>query len=84
VRWDRKLPSAAFGAATAVNDLVFATDFEGNLYALEANTGNVVWEAKLPAGANTGVAVAGDTVIAPAGLPEGAGQQAALVAYRLP
>jgi outer membrane protein assembly factor BamB len=84
VKWVRKLPSAAFGATTAVNDLVFTTDFEGNLYALEANTGSVVWEAKLPAGANTGVAVAGNTVIAPAGLPQGAGQQAALVAYRLP
>jgi outer membrane protein assembly factor BamB len=84
VKWERKLPSAAFGAATAVNDLVFVTDFEGDLFALDANTGSVVWEAKLPAGTNTGVAVSGDTLIAPAGLPEGQGQQAALVAYRLP
>lgn len=84
VKWDRKLPSAAFGAATAVNDLVLTTDFEGDLFALEANTGNVVWEAKLPAGSNTGVAVSGNTLLAPAGLPEGQGQQAALVAYRLP
>jgi outer membrane protein assembly factor BamB len=84
VKWARKLPSAAFGAATAVNDLVLSTDFEGNLYALDANTGNAAWEAKLPAGANTGVAVAGNTLIAPAGLPQGAGQQATLVAYRLP
>jgi outer membrane protein assembly factor BamB len=84
VKWDRKLPSAAFGATTAVNDLVFTTDFEGDLYALEANTGNIAWEAKLPAGSNTGVAVSGDTLLAPAGLPEGQGQQAALVAYRLP
>jgi|HubBroStandDraft_2_1064218.scaffolds.fasta_scaffold11083_2 outer membrane protein assembly factor BamB len=84
VRWDDKLPSAAFGAATAVNDLVFATDFEGDLLALNAETGSAVWESKLPAGTNTGVAVSGDTLLAPAGLPEGQGQQAALVAYRLP
>jgi outer membrane protein assembly factor BamB len=84
VKWDRKLPSAAFGATTAVNDLVFTTDFEGDLYALEANTGKVVWEAKLPAGSNTGVAVSGDTLLAPAGVPEGDGQRAALMAYRLP
>jgi outer membrane protein assembly factor BamB len=84
VKWDRKLPSAAFGATTAVNDLVFATDFEGDLLALDADTGNVVWESKLPAGSNTGVTVSGNTLLAPAGLPEGAGQQAALVAYRLP
>jgi outer membrane protein assembly factor BamB len=84
VKWDRKLPSAAFGAATAVNDLVLTTDFEGDLFAFEANTGNPAWEAKLPAGTNTGVAVSGNTLIAPAGLPQGQGQQAALVAYRLP
>ncbi len=84
VKWDHKLPSAAFGATTAVNDLVFATDFEGDLLALDANTGSVTWESKLPAGTNTGVAVSGNTLLAPAGLPEGAGQQAALVAYRLP
>jgi outer membrane protein assembly factor BamB len=84
VKWSRKLPSAAFGAATAVNNLAFVTDFEGDLFALEADTGNVVWESKLPAGTNTGVAVSGNTLLAPAGLPEGAGQQAALVAYRLP
>jgi outer membrane protein assembly factor BamB len=84
VKWARKLPSAAFGATTAVNDIVFTTDFEGDLFALDAETGNAVWEAKLPAGSNTGVTVSGNTLLAPAGLPEGAGQQAALVAYRLP
>jgi glucose dehydrogenase len=84
VKWVRKLPSAAFGAATAVNDLAFVTDFEGDLFALDADTGNVVWESKLPAGTNTGVAVSGNTLLAPAGLPEAQGQQAALVAYQLP
>jgi hypothetical protein len=57
---------------------------EGDLHAHEANTGNGVWEAKLPAGANTGVAVSGNTLLVPAGVPQGQGQQAALVAYRLP
>jgi outer membrane protein assembly factor BamB len=84
VKWDDKLPSAAFGAATAVNDLVFATDFAGDLLALNADTGSAVWESKLPAGTNTGVAVSGNTLLAPAGVPQGQGQQAALVAYRLP
>jgi outer membrane protein assembly factor BamB len=84
VKWARKLPSAAFGAATAVNDIVVTTDFAGDLFALDAETGNAVWEAKLPAGSNTGVTVSGNTLLAPAGLPEGQGQQAALVAYRLP
>jgi outer membrane protein assembly factor BamB len=83
VEWDRKLSSAAFGAATAVNDLVFTTSFEGKLYAFDASSGKVAWETQLPAGSNTGVAVSGDTVIAPAGTPVASGQSAALVAYRL-
>ena len=33
--------------------------------------GSVVWETKLPAATNTGVAVSGDTLIAPAGLAAG-------------
>lgn len=84
VEWDRKLHSSAFGAVTAVNDLVFATTFEGKLYAFNANSGATVWESQLSAGSNTGVAVDGDTVLAPAGLPLASGQKPGLVAYRLP
>jgi outer membrane protein assembly factor BamB len=82
VRWARKFPTAVFGATTTVNDVVFATTFEGGLYAFDANNGNVVWETKLPAATNTGVAVNGDTLIAPAGLAAGAGQTPQIVAYR--
>lgn len=83
VRWDRKLPSAAYGAATAVNDLVFTTDFEGTLFAFDAGSGHTAWETKLPAGTNTGVAVQGNTLLAPAGLAFESGQSPGLVAYRL-
>jgi outer membrane protein assembly factor BamB len=83
VRWARKLPSSAFGAVTAVNDLVFTTDFEGTLYALDAATGDTAWESKLPAGTNTGVAVSDDTLLAPAGIAIASGQTPGLVAYRL-
>jgi outer membrane protein assembly factor BamB len=83
VRWDRKLPGPAFGATTAVNDLVFATTFEGLVYAFEAKTGALAWQKQLPAGTNTGVAVSGDTLIAPAGVALGEGQTPKLVAYRL-
>ncbi len=84
VEWRRQLPSAAFGAATAVNDLVFATTFEGSLYAFGAASGSLVWKARLPAATNTGVAVAGNTLVAPAGVALESGQTPALVAYRLP
>ncbi|HSZ70728.1 MAG TPA: PQQ-binding-like beta-propeller repeat protein [Solirubrobacteraceae bacterium] len=83
VEWDHKLPSAAFGAATVVNDLVFATTFPGKVYALQTSTGNVAWEKELPAGTNTGVTVSGNTLIAPAGLQVASGQSPALIAYRL-
>jgi outer membrane protein assembly factor BamB len=83
VEWDRKLPSAAYGAATAVNDLVFTTDFEGSVFAFDASSGNTAWEAKLPSGTNTGVAVDGNTLLAPAGLAVSSGQSTGLVAYRL-
>ncbi len=83
VRWVQKLSSPAFGAATAVNDVVFLPISSGTLYAFDDSTGDVAWQAQLPAGSNTGVAVSGDTVIAPAGLASAAGQTPELVAYRL-
>jgi outer membrane protein assembly factor BamB len=83
VKWDRELPSAAYGAATAVNDLVFTTDFEGSVFAFDASSGSTAWEAKLPSGTNTGVAVDGNTLLAPAGLAVSSGQSPGLVAYRL-
>ena len=83
VRWVQKLSSPAFGAATAVNDVVFLSIASGALYAFNDSSGEVAWQAQLPAGSNTGVAVAGDTVLAPAGLASASGQTPELVAYRL-
>jgi outer membrane protein assembly factor BamB len=79
----QKLSSPAFGAATAVNDVVFLPISSGTLYAFADSTGDVAWQAQLPAGSNTGVAVSGDTLIAPAGLASAEGQTPELVAYRL-
>jgi outer membrane protein assembly factor BamB len=84
IMWSHKFAAAAFGAASAVNDVVFTTSFDGTLYGFEANTGNVVWETKLPAATNTGVAISGSTLIAPAGLATGAGQTPEIAAYKLP
>jgi outer membrane protein assembly factor BamB len=59
-----------------VNDLVFTTTFEGVLWALNADSGEVVWQANLPTPtSNTPVAVAGDTLLT--GTPQ------EIVAYRL-
>jgi outer membrane protein assembly factor BamB len=84
VKWSYEFPGApAYGATTVVNDLVFATTFDGKVSAFDTSSGRLAWEATLPAGANAGVMIEGDTVIAPAGLPQAEGQTAQLVAYRL-
>jgi alcohol dehydrogenase (cytochrome c) len=83
IEWSQEFGSAAFGAPTVVNDLVFATDFEGNLRAFEAKSGNEVWVSSLPASSNTNVSISGDTLIAPAGLASAEGQTPEIVAYRL-
>ncbi len=83
VKWKKDLSGRAFGGTTAVNDVVFATDEPGKLWAFEAETGQVLWKEQLGAGTNTGVMVAGDTLIAPAGLAAVAGQKSEIAAYRL-
>jgi outer membrane protein assembly factor BamB len=82
-KWHQQLSSPAFGATTAVNDLVFATTYEGSLSAFNAKSGQVVWRESLPAGTNSGVMADGKTLIAPAGLAASAGQKPSIVAYRL-
>jgi len=83
VEWNQEYPAAAFGAPTAVNDMVFFATFDGTVHGLDASTGGEVWTATLPAGSNSGVAVSGDTLLVPAGLPTTEGQEAQLVAFRL-
>jgi outer membrane protein assembly factor BamB len=83
IRWQHEFSSAAFGATTSVNDLVFATTYEGRVYAFETGSGRLVWQETLPAGSNTGVTVSGDTVLIPAGVATAAGQTPEIVAYRL-
>jgi outer membrane protein assembly factor BamB len=84
IEWKHEFPVApAFGATTSVNDVVFTTTFEGKVYAFDSKSGQLLWQEELPAGTNTGVTVAGDTVIAPAGVASAEGQTPQIVAYRL-
>jgi outer membrane protein assembly factor BamB len=83
VKWKEELASPAFGYVTAVNDLVFATTYDGTVSAYDTKSGTVVWRETLPAGTNTGVTVADDTLIAPAGVAAAEGQTAQIVAFRL-
>jgi alcohol dehydrogenase (cytochrome c) len=81
--WNQQFGSALFGAPTVINDLVFATSYEGSVYAFDKEGGNEVWVGTLPAGINTSVSISGDTVIAPAGLASAEGQTPEIVAFRL-
>ncbi len=84
VKWKHEFPSAPpYGFTTVANDLVFATTSDGKLYAYDTSSGRLVWQNALPAGTNAGVAIEGDTLIAPAGLATVEGQTPQLVAYRL-
>ena len=67
VEWDIKVASLPLGAATVSNDLVFTTLFKGSLLALSRQTGRMVYERKLPTTANSPIAIAGRTVVVPAG-----------------
>jgi outer membrane protein assembly factor BamB len=83
VKWDRKLPSSPYGAATVTNGVVFTTTYDGMLYAFNSDTGDELWKTKLSAGTNAPVAVFGDTVVTAGSLPSGPGQKAQIIAYRL-
>jgi outer membrane protein assembly factor BamB len=81
--WDNKYPTSAYGDATYSEGVVYTTLFGGEVIAVEAATGKELWKAKLPAAANSPVAISGEYLITAAGYPEGKGQQAAVVAYKL-
>ena len=69
IEWDTKVSDLPVGAATISNDLVFTTLFHGVLIALNRTTGAIVYREKLPTSANAPIAIAGNTVIVPAGGP---------------
>jgi len=67
VEWDTKLPYLPVGATTVSDDLVFTTLYDGVLIALDPRTGKIVYRHQLPTSTNAPIAIAGNTVIVPAG-----------------
>ena len=65
------------------NDVVFTTTFKGDLYALDAATGAILFKTPLSAGSNAPVAVDGDYVIAGAGAALSSKERDMIVAYKL-
>ncbi len=83
VAWDTLLPSTPYGAATVTNDVVLTSTFHGDLYALDATTGKVVFKTPMSAGSNAQVAVDGDYVITGAGVATSSTQRPMIIAYKL-
>jgi outer membrane protein assembly factor BamB len=83
ILWETEFDDIVVGSATVVNDLVITSVFGGIVYALDRATGESVWSYKASAGLNAPMAIAGDTIIVPAGMPNQAGNKTRLIALRL-
>lgn len=71
VCWKYPVSSSVKNSIAATQGLVFAQDVDGHLYAVDASTGQLIWEKQLdvmgvPA-LNDGLVVSGDTVFAGSG-----------------
>lgn len=88
VEWSTTVSSLPLGAVTVSNDLVFTTLFTGQLLALNRSTGAIVHRQTLPTSTNAPIAIAGSTLIVPAGgirtSAKGKHGQPQVVAYRVP
>src|SRR3954447_428700 len=82
VAWSKKFPTMALGGATVVNDVVFTATYDGHIYAYNATTGEQLWSYDSPIGINAWPAVAGDTIVWPAGVATGS-TQPQLLAFQL-
>lgn len=67
VEWDTRLKGLPLGAATVPRNLVFTTVYPGILLAFDRTTGAIVERLKLPTSTNSPIAIAGNTVLVPAG-----------------
>ena len=86
VEWDKKVGQLSLGAVTVSDDLILTTLYNGVLIALNRNTGATVFRRQLPTSTNSPIAIAGSTVIVPAGGPRTStgGGDPQVVAYTLP
>jgi hypothetical protein len=72
-------------SARLQNNLVFTTLVNGVLLALNRHTGAIVYRRKLPTSTNAPIAIAGHTLLVPAGGPAAtASRHPQLVAYTAP
>ena len=61
---------------------MFTTTFKGDLYALDAATGAILFKTPLSAGSNAPVAVDGDYIVAGAGAAFSSKERDMIIAYK--
>jgi mono/diheme cytochrome c family protein len=83
VAWTKKLASVPLGAATVVNDVLFTSTLDGNVYGFDPSNGDQLWTSPLPAGAVAPIAAFSGTLIVPAGYVFKRGQKAQVVAFTI-
>jgi outer membrane protein assembly factor BamB len=77
--WGVDFDTLAFSGVTIVNDLVFVATYDGVIYAITHEDGEIVWTYQAPGGIIAWPAVAGEFIVWPVGL----GREPQLIALRL-
>lgn len=70
VLWSTEVDGDPMGAALVLSDLVFTATFQGELFALDRGTGEIVWQMTAPGGVNGWPASVGDTIVWPVGMAD--------------
>ena len=83
IAWEQSFDTVNTGGATVANDLVFTATMDATIYALDRDTGRVVWNYQAPGGIEAWPAIAHDTIIWPCGGGLGFGGQPTLIALGL-
>jgi alcohol dehydrogenase (cytochrome c) len=78
--WSRSLPQADLGCATVANGVVFTSTFDGTVYALDSDTGAVLWRERMRAGINACPSLASSWLLVGAGVPRRGGSVLELTA----
>ncbi len=90
IKWETEVPTFFCAGATVANDLVFGAGLDGIVRGFDIATGEEVWKFQAAAGINSTLAVAGDTLLVPAGgffisaLESPPAQSNEVIALRLP
>jgi glucose dehydrogenase len=69
LRWRTEVPTFFSGGATVANDVVFGAGLDGVVRGFDTATGEEIWRYQAAAGINAPAAIAGDTLLVPAGGP---------------